>query len=93
MLRTEHTDAEDKKVWHYRGEIWVRNLADGRVFKHGDELLEPVEWQLHPGERPQLEVTMADAKGWPSRVDFIDLNTFEVRSMPTREKLKAMGVK
>ncbi len=93
VLRREVTDADGEKGWRYHGEIWVRHLGSDRVFTHGSEELEPTAWQLHPGERPQLEVTMSDAEGWPSRIDFIDLNTLEVRSTPSREALKKLGIK
>lgn len=94
VLREETTIEDDKKAWRYHGEIWIRDLNSDRVFKHGSKDLEPTSWQLYPGEdRAQLEVVMSDAEGWPTRIDFIDLNTFEVRSMPTRGALKEMGLK
>lgn len=94
VLRTEVSREGDEITWRYHGELWIRDLASDRVFKHGSAELEPHSWQLSPNkDNAQLEVVMADANGWPTRVDFIDLNTFEVRSMPTRQKLKEMGVK
>lgn len=94
VLRTEASRDEDGEItWRYHGELWIRDLGSDRTFKHGSPELEPQSWQLYPGEgKAQLEVVMADANGWPTRIDFIDLNTFEVRSMPTRQKLKEMGV-
>lgn len=87
VMRTPHTDADGEKGWRYHGEIWLRDLDGDRLFKHGDPALEPSSWQLHPGERPQLEVVMADDKGWPARVDLIDLTTLTVRSLPSIEEL------
>lgn len=93
VLRTEVSRDGDDITWRYHGELWIRDLGSDRVFKHGSADLEPQSWQLSPqSAKAQLEVVMADANGWPTRIDFIDLNTFEVRSMPTRQKLKEMGV-
>ena len=93
VVREQIEPLEGKPQWRYRGEIWLRDLETDRVFTHGSAELEPTSWQLARGPSPKLQVVMSDREGWPTRVDFIDLNTFEVRSTPTRSELKAQGVK
>ena len=94
VIRTQGEAREDgTPTYKYHGQIWVRGLKDGKILRHGDELLEPSSWQLHPGPTPQLEIVMANRDGWPARVDLIDLNTLQIRSMPSKAQLEELGVR
>lgn len=79
-------DEEGEQSWTYRGEIWIKDVKTGEIFKHSDPELEPSSWQLHPGPVPQVEVVMADKKGWPRRVDLLDLNALAARTLTVRSK-------
>ena len=86
VLRERTKDENGEPAWKYHGEVWIRDLKSGEVFRHRDDNLEPSSWQLHPGPKPQVEVVMADSKGWNRRIDLIDLNTLTVRKLTTRNK-------
>ena len=86
VLRERTKNADGEPTWKYHGEVWIRDLESGEVFKHQDANLEPSSWQLHPGPTPQVEVVMADKDGWTRRIDLIDLNTLSVRELTARDK-------
>lgn len=92
VLRERIKDEDGEPAWKYHGEVWIRDLKSGEVFRHRDENLEPSSWQLHPGPKPQVEVVMADTKGWNRRVDIIDLNALTARKLTARDKANVKPV-
>ena len=66
----------------YRSALWIKAPeADSPLYEHRDAQLEPASWQLRPDGSAMIEVVMVDSRGWPKRIDLIDLSALTSRAL------------